>query len=192
MTTSSSFSEALGLPSNRQPLGESYLPSAGSIPIGFFFLMMANGRIAVRTTRGRRPSGSRWISVAANGQYFQAYYRGGQTRYVPESKVIATFGDDYLSVLNEAIAFYFQKQRRLRRRHNAACREAVRLSREIAEADNYARVVTVLHGENHEYAVAAQARVVALREQLASVKSQRDQLQTVINQPITTPVQVSV
>lgn len=192
MVAFSRLSRALGRPArhNRNPLGARYLPAAGHIPIGCFFRKMANGRIEVRTTRGRRPSGSRWISVAANEGYFQRYYQGGQTRYVPEADVIATFGADYLSVLNEARAFYFQELRRLRSRHEASCREAVRLSRVIAEADNYARVVAAFRGENHECAVAAQARVVALRERLASVISQRDELNGRIINPIETPIQV--
>jgi hypothetical protein len=53
-------------------------------------------------------------------------------------------------------------------------------------------MLSVVHGENHEYAVAANAKVTVLREQLASVISQRDKLSTAINQPITTSAQVSV
>jgi hypothetical protein len=191
MVASSRLSRPLGRPArrNRQPLGPRYLPSAGRIPSGCFFWKMANGHIRVRTTRGRRPRG-RCFCVAANGHYLQRYYQGGQTRYVPEADVIATFGADYLSALNRARTYYFRVLSRLRRRHDAACREAVRLSRAITEADNYARVVAAFRGINHECAVAAQSRVVALRERLASVISQRDELNNRIINPIETPIQV--
>lgn len=180
----------LGIRRVPNPLGPPYLPINGPMLNGVFFRKMANGQIEVRTTRGRRPTGSRWISVAANGRYFQRYFRGGQTRYVPENEVIATFGADYLSVLSEARTFYIQELDRLRRRHDAACREFVRLSRAITEANNYSRAVAAYRGENHECAVEAQARVVALREQLASVISHRASIHNAINQPIVTPVQV--
>lgn len=191
MVASSRLSRALGLPARRNRHHvERYLPEEGNIPSGCFFWKKPNGQIAVRTTGGRRPSGSRHMCVAANFKYFQRYYRGGQTLPVSEDEVIATFGADYLSVLNLARAFYFRELRRLRVRHDAACREAVRLSRAITEADNYARVVAAFRGENHECTVAAQARVVALRERLASVISQRDVLNGSIINPIETPVQV--
>jgi hypothetical protein len=155
---------------------------------GYFFCRSANGHIRVRSTRGRRPTGN-WYSFARNGLTVQRFYRG-QTRVVPVSVLIATFGNDYLSLLREAFIDYRRIRRIQIQQHQNAITESVRLGRELDNAVARLPFVVAFNGVHNQRSILATERVEALRVSYQNSVSIRNARRVVLSKPITTSVQV--